>query len=60
MLKEKRGYAIRTMFAIIGSAILLASLYMLNKENFLYGGVLGIVGILLITISIFPYIKAIQ
>ena len=58
MIQGKRGNTFRTISAIIGSAILLAAMYLLDQENFLYGGILGVVGILLITVSIFPYIKS--
>ena len=58
MLKGKRGNSIRVISSIAGSCLLLLGLYFLNKKDFLYGGAIGIIGILLITISIFPYIKA--
>jgi len=58
MLEEKRGSSFRAITALIGTILLLFALYLLNKENFLYGGAIGVIGILFITISLFPYIKA--
>jgi hypothetical protein len=57
MLEEKRGSTFRAISALIGTVFLFIALYFLNQENFLYGGILGIIGILFITISIFPYMK---
>jgi len=58
MIQGKKGSYFRIISSIFGSALLLIALYFLNQEKFLYGGVMGIIGILLITISTLPFIKS--
>ncbi|MEK6917936.1 MAG: hypothetical protein AABW51_03215 [Nanoarchaeota archaeon] len=57
MIKNKKGYWYRAIFAIVGSVMLLVGIYLLNQNNFVEAAVLGILGILLITISVFPFAK---
>lgn len=49
---------LRPIIAILGACLLVLALYFLNQEDFLYGGVLGIIGILMIAVSAFPFIKS--
>ena len=58
MLSGKKGYWYRAVLAIIGSVELLVALYLLNKEKIIEAAILGITGILLITISVFPFIES--
>jgi hypothetical protein len=58
MITGKRGYWYRAIFAIIGSIMLLIALFYLNQEKVVNTAVFGIVGVLLITISIFPFVKS--
>ena len=57
MITCKKGYWYRAIFAIIGSVMILAGLYFLNQESFVEAAILGVLGVLLITISVFPLTK---
>ena len=55
---KKRGSMLKPIIAIIGASLLLLALYFLNKENFLYGGILGVIGILMLAGSMLPFVKS--
>lgn len=57
MIKSKRGYWYRTFLAIIGSIMLLIGLYYLNQAKIVETAIFGIIGVLLITVSVFPFIE---
>lgn len=53
----KRGSFLRVLSAITGSAIFLVAIYFLNKDDFLNTAIFGVIGVLLIAISAFPFIR---
>lgn len=55
MIESKKGSAIRIVAAILGGALFFTALYFLNQENIFQATIFGIVGIILITISMLPF-----
>ena len=49
---EKKGEMLKASSALLGTIFLFISLYFLSIENLLYGAIIGIIGILMITISV--------
>jgi hypothetical protein len=57
MIKSKGGSLLRAIFAVVGTISFLIGLYLLNQGNLLSATSFGIAGILMITISILPFIR---
>ncbi len=55
-LSTKKGSTLRGIFAIIGAILFLLGLYLLNEDDILWASILGIAGILVLTVSVLTFI----
>ena len=55
MIESKKGSAIRIIAAILGGTLFFTALYFLNQENFFQATVFGMIGVILIAISMLPF-----
>jgi predicted membrane-bound mannosyltransferase len=55
---NKKGSALRIISAILGGILFLIALYFLNKEQLMQATVIGVIGVLLITVSLFPFLRS--
>lgn len=55
---DKKGSVLRIASAIVGTSLFLIGVYLLNADRMLEAAFTGVIGVLLITISTFPFIKS--
>jgi hypothetical protein len=53
----KKGSFFRILSAILGASTFLIAVYFLNKDDILQSAIFGVIGILLVTIATFPFLK---
>ena len=57
MFMLKKGSFFRILSAILGASTFLIAVYFLNKDDILQSAIFGVIGILLVTIATFPFLK---
>ena len=50
------GSTLRAVVAILGALFIMAAIYFLGRENYVYAAGLGVPGLLIIVLSLFPII----
>jgi len=56
--KNKKGYAIKVASGMIGSALFFGSLILLDQEKIILAAIIGLIGMLLISVAFFPLLKS--
>ena len=56
--KNKRGYAIKVISGMLGSALFFGGLILLDKQKVSLAVICGLIGILHISVAFFPLIKS--
>lgn len=56
-MMPRGGITIKITSGIFGALMFLGAVFFLNEKDILQAGIFAIIGILLIVISVFPYMK---
>jgi hypothetical protein len=56
--KNKKGYAIKVSSGMIGAALFMGSLILLDQEKIILAAIVGLIAMLLISIAFFPLIRS--
>ena len=56
-MKPKKGSALKIISSMLGVILILISVYYLINENLVYGSIFGIIGVLIVALSLMVYKK---